>query len=382
MLVVSTSYPLSEGGVSGIFVKHMADALSKHHDVSVLTPCGNVKTPVHDNVRCFRYGPQKWQRLAHEPGGIPVALRQNPVLWLVVPIFISAMLFSTLNRSRDAAIIHANWATTGLVCGLAGKMAGKPVVTTFRGADVAKVGSSWINRLIVKLTIQLSARVSTVSKPMQESLRAMFPELSHRITHIPNGVSESFFKIPVASINESTLRLVSIGGLIPRKWNTGILQAMDMLEVPVKLAVVGDGVERELLKRQAKTVGLEKQVTFLGIRAAEEIPCILNESDALVLASKSEGRPNVVVEAMASGKAVIASRLPGIEELIEHGKNGLLFEPGNAEALCEAIQLLIDNPSEVVRLGSAARKTIIDNGLSWDSCADNYTELYHQICKP
>lgn len=378
VLLVTTSFPLKPNDVSGIFVKRLADALSSDHKVFVLTPCSR-QPSISPDVCCFRYAPRSWQRLAHEPGGIPVALKQQPLLWLLVPIFLLSMLFATLRAGRSVDVIHANWAITGLICGLAGKLLRKPVITTLRGADVSKLEQSKLNRIVLRLVLLLNSRIITVSTPMQKALQCLFPHQAKRIMHIPNGVDQRLLSMPLTSADGNTIRLVSIGSLIPRKANSAIVQALHKLPATVSLSIIGEGPEQTLLTDQVLSRNLSKRVHFRGAIPPNNIPDALAQHDVLILASHSEGRPNVVVEAMAAGRTILASRLPGIEELIKHGHNGLLFEPGNPSAIAQTIRQLLDHPEKVRELGQAARQTILDLGLSWPECARQYQHIYHQV---
>lgn len=379
--MITTSYPLDDEIPSGIFVKRLAKALDHDDDLLVLTPCSRrwknraqYPPPTH----CFRYAPRAWQRLAHEPGGIPVALKDNPLLWLFVPIFLLAMFLSTLRHGRNMHVIHANWAATGLVGGLAGKLLRKPVITTLRGSDVGRLKHSRLQRGILRLVLHLNASVVTVSTPMHRMLLELFPRHAQRCFHIPNGVDEQLLAIPLPTLTPGTLRLVSIGNLIPLKGNASIIEALQSLRDSVTLEIVGDGAEREFLEKLACKLGLTDRVRFRGSIPPDHIPDILGKRDALILASHSEGRPNVVVEAMAAGRAVLASRLPGVEELIEDGRNGLLFNPGDPAAIAHAIEQLLTHPEKVTTFGQAARRTVLDLGLSWPACARQYRHIYDQ----
>lgn len=382
ILVVTTSFPTASEEVSGIFVKRLVDSLFRKARVNVLLPCsartlesGQFRYP----VSCFRYAPRSWQRLALDPGGIPVALERQPLNWLLVPVFLLAMFVAVLRRARRVHVIHANWAMTGLVCGMAGRLLNRPVVTTLRGADVAKLERSFLDRLILKLALILNARMITVSEPMRRALRDLLPGRAHKIDCIPNGVDARLLRLPLPTRNTESLRLVSIGGLIPRKDNSSIIRAMRELPVGVTLTLVGDGVERGDLENLVEDAGLGGRIHFSGPKPPGEIAGILRHHHALVLASRSEGRPNVIVEAMAAGRAVVASRLPGVQELIQHGHNGLLFEPGDIRELVRCVRMLTGSQDLVARLGAQARQTILDKDLSWDDCARQYHELFHEM---
>jgi glycosyltransferase involved in cell wall biosynthesis len=98
-----------------------------------------------------------------------------------------------------------------------------------------------------------------------------------------------------------------------------------------------------------------------------------------VFASEREGRPNAVIEAMAAGLPVIASRIPGITDLIEDGSSGLLFDAGDANKLATHIAMIAEDAELRLRVGNAAHRAIVDRGLNWESTARRYVELYAAV---
>ena len=105
---------------------------------------------------------------------------------------------------------------------------------------------------------------------------------------------------------------------------------------------------------------------------------MLGRADALVLASYQEGRPNVVLEAMAARLPVIASDIPGTTELVSHNETGLLFQPGDVEGLAAQIDSLRDDLALRSRLGEAGRAFVVENELNWTT-GQRYARLYRQI---
>jgi glycosyltransferase involved in cell wall biosynthesis len=118
--------------------------------------------------------------------------------------------------------------------------------------------------------------------------------------------------------------------------------------------VVGEGPERGQLERLAAELGV--QTLFLGRRQNREIPDLLAAMDVLVLSSRWEGMPLAVLEWMAAGKAIIASRVGGIPAIIEHGREGVLVPLRDYMAFSDEIARLLDDPLERRRLGEAAQR--------------------------
>lgn len=380
VLLATTSFPLSPDSSSGIFVKRLADALHHHARVTVLTPdgCGHSKDHTPYPVAAMRYAPKHMQRLTHLPGGIPAGLRANKFNWLLLPALFGGLFFGCLRRARQMDVIHANWSLTGLSCALAARICGKPVVVTLRGSDVSGLQRSLVRRTICAAVLKLAQRVATVSEAMRADLLQQFPQCAGKIEHIPNGVDDALLSLPPSRAASHALRLIYVGNLIASKGVHELLAALQGSDDALSLTIVGDGPARAQLQQQATELGLASQIRFAGTVAPAAVASLLAEHDVLVLPSHAEGRPNAVVEAMAAGRAVVASDLPGIAELITDGREGLLVPPGDIAALRAALHGLAATRSRCTELGQAARARILDLGLDWHHCAQRYLELYSE----
>ena len=138
------------------------------------------------------------------------------------------------------------------------------------------------------------------------------------------------------------------------------------------LLLVGSGEGETAVREAAKQAGVAERVHFLGWRS--DVPRILQALDLYVQPSVSEAFGLTVVEAAAAGLPIVASDVGGIPEIIEHGVNGLLVPPGDAQALADAIQQLIDDPQRARQLGEAARRTAFER-FSAEAMAAAYMEL-------
>jgi glycosyltransferase involved in cell wall biosynthesis len=126
------------------------------------------------------------------------------------------------------------------------------------------------------------------------------------------------------------------------------------VELPaLKVLVAGDGPERGHLKAEVERLGLEGTVVLLGIR--RDVPALLDALDVAVLSSDYEGSPLSVMEYMAAGKPIVSTRVGGVPELVEDGRDALLVEPRDPEAFAEAVGRLLRDPAEAKRLGETAR---------------------------
>jgi len=379
--LLTTSFPLGPNSASGPFIEHLANHLAKLTPLEVIAPDDaetQHQTPRAYQIQTFRYAPKSLQRLAHAPGGIPALLTDSPLYWILVPPFLIGMTIAAIRAANRHQVILANWSICGAIAGIIGKLWHRPVITVLRGEDVGRGLKKGPFRWLLAICLKLSTRVVTVSPTMFSTIKDAFPQHAGLIHYIPNGISPAFFAAPPRGPHSKNLRLVCIGGLTPNKDHLTIINALALLPDTISLAVVGDGPQWSALSEQVKKLGLESQVTLLGNRPHSEIPSILRSSDLLILASHREGRPNVVLEAMAAGLPVIATDLPSIRELLPEEGLTYLFTPGNADELANAIQRFAAGPGSAT-LGLLGRQKLVKAGLTWERCASEYLNLVMEV---
>jgi glycosyltransferase involved in cell wall biosynthesis len=153
--------------------------------------------------------------------------------------------------------------------------------------------------------------------------------------------------------------LVFAGRLGPQKAVGLLLSAL--VEVPaVTLVVAGDGPERARLERRAGELGLDGRVRFLGSVPRDTVLRLFRAADASILPSAWENFPHTVVEALAVGTPVIATRTGGVAEVVRHGENGLLVEPGDVNALTGAIDRFFEDGALAALLASNAADSVAE----------------------
>ncbi len=382
--VVTTSFPVVGYSPSGIFVERLLFHMPKGVSVTVLTPCSDSEAPNSDGspylLRCFAYGPRRWQRLAHRPGGIPEAMRRRDPALLLLPLFLPAMFFASFRLAGKVDVMHGNWSVPGVVAAVAARMRGRAALVTLRGADVNRAENSQPARWVLAACLYLNRYTVVVSEAMRDGLRLRYPRWADRISFVPNGVSvESVAKRPVL---RSSPRLLTVGSLIGRKRIETLLQAVALLQDGLggTLRVVGDGPELDKLQRMANRLGIGLRVDFAGAVSPNDIERHLHEADIFLFASESEGRPNAILEAMAAEMPIVATDIPGVRELVgEDG--GLLFPVGDARALARCVETLLADPVAARSMGCRAGRRIREGGLTWDAAARSYVALYQDAMK-
>lgn len=177
-------------------------------------------------------------------------------------------------------------------------------------------------------------------------------------------------------------RLIFVGRLSAEKGIAGLLEALSLVpsELRPSLIIVGDGPLRAELDAAVLRLDLSQFVTFLGRLPEAETLAAIARSDVLVLPSFMEGLPIVLMEAMALGKPVIATRVAGIPELVADGETGLLFTPSDWNELADRIALLVRDPDLRARL-SAAGPARIASEFDVNRSAEQLRDLFRQAAR-
>lgn len=218
---------------------------------------------------------------------------------------------------------------------------------------------------------QRASRVVANSEGLRGLAMQTTPELP--ISVVPNGVDVDRFR-PADKVNrEKFPQLLFVGRLTQQKGLFYLLEAVAMLDEPFTLTIVGDGDQQSPLETKAAELGIGNRIHFAGWCSREDIINYYTTADVFVFPSLDEGMPNVVLEAMACGLPIIATNIPGCEELVSEGKNGYLVPPRDPASLAERLRQLIVSPDLREETGRESR--LISKKYGWDKAALAYAEL-------
>ena len=199
---------------------------------------------------------------------------------------------------------------------------------------------------------------------------------------IVNGVDTTFFApneqnvlSPPVSANSPNPKAVFVGRLTTQKGVDLLLRAWAELTELRELILVGDGAERASLEALASQLKLD-HVTFIG--STNDVRTYLQQADFFVLPSRAEGIPNAMLEAMACGLPVVASRVGGIPDVVQHGESGLLVPPEDVPALAGAISRLLADSDLRRRMGQKARQRV-QNDYSLEAVTARHLTLYREV---
>ncbi|MBI1796797.1 MAG: glycosyltransferase [Candidatus Eisenbacteria bacterium] len=310
---------------------------------------GSLGWPIHDLAVGRRiYGPRGWRGLAR-------------LIHLVAAF--------------RPGVVHGYLMTGGLMAALAGRAAGVPaVVIAKRNVDAFETPRQ---RAVHRFALGLATHVTAVSRAVARSAEALgvAPE---RITVIPNGVDASRYAPREAAPNGQVPVIGSVGCLAPRKDYATLIDALAQLDRSgrrFRALLVGDGPERAALEARARERGLGDRITFAGER--RDVADLLSTMDVFVLSSREEGIANALLEAMAAGRAVVATAVGGTPEVMAGGETGWLVPPGSPERLAEAIDQALD-PGEAARRGQAARRAVVER-MGIDAMVRAHERFYAAI---
>lgn len=278
----------------------------------------------------------------------------------------AARLLARRLSSGETDIVHAHNGRTALAAALAVRLAGRgrcvmtqhfltPNHATQTGPKAALSGAAhhWV--------VGQMSRILAISEAVREAMLARHEAPDSKITVVPNGITA-----PDAGNVDETRRSLSIGADTPlvicaarleREKDIGsLVSAVKIVQekVPsVRCLVAGAGTERDALAAQIAALGLEDSVTLLGFRA--DAPALIAAADVFVLPSLAEPFGLVLLEAMALGRPVVATRVGGPLEIVVDGETGFLVPPSSPEALADALQALLADPALARRLGENGR---------------------------
>jgi glycosyltransferase involved in cell wall biosynthesis len=308
----------------------------------------------------------------------------------------ATLRLARLIRRERPDILHTHTAKAGTVGRVAALLAGRRrppiVVHTFHGhvlrgyfgplrSLVFRLLERWLAAHTTAL-IAVSPQVRDdlvdlhVAAPGRFAVIRLGIELDERVNGAQNGRLESrrYLGIP-----PDRFAVGWIGRMTAVKRTDDVLLAFKRLRdegVDAVLCLVGDGPDRVQLERRAHELGVMRDTLFLGYQ--EDVAQFYAAFDALVLPSSNEGTPVSAIEALAAGRPVVATRVGGVPDVVEEGKDGFLVEPGATDELADRLGQLARDPELRERMGRAGRERVLPR-YAVDRLVDDVDRLYRSL---
>ena len=330
----------------------------------------------HENLVILPAAGEGW--LARELSSSGAAVEYFRLARPFSPAFASWL--ADLFRRHRIALAHSHEFTMAVYGAWAARQAGVPHLFTMHG------GRYYAAQLRRRVALHLAARASTAVVSVSHSLaRQLARDLwisPSRIVTVPNGV-----RPPRIEGTEPPLRrqlglelddrlAVAVGNLYPVKGHRHLLEALALLarrHPALHVAIAGRGELEGALREHARELRVESRFHLLGLRS--DVGDVLAAADVFALPSLSEGVPLALLEAMLSGRPVVASAVGEVPAVLGAGGAGILVPPGDAAALASALDSLLADPEAALRLGAAARVRA-NECYSFDAMLNRYLELY------
>ncbi len=314
-----------------------------------------------ENCRRLEKAAVRWMLLPSLTREVDL-IKDAQALWQLIRLF----------RQERPALVHTHTSKAGVLGRVAAWLAQVPVIVhTPHGHVFYGHFGPFRSWLFVQIERVLSARtdrmIALTESERQDHLDRKVGT-ADRFSVVPSGIDRERFVQARAQGKQQpdwfgcppeALVVGSVGWLTDIKGHEYLIEAAARLKLDfpsLHLVIVGSGDRHDALLRQAESSGLREAVHFLGHR--DDIVACLAGMDLFVLPSLNEGMGRALIEAMAAGLPVIASRVGGISAVISHEHTGLLVPPGDAGALAEALRRFLDRPEWAKQLGAAASRSV------------------------
>ncbi len=371
ILILNSEYPPIGGGAGNASAYIARWLVSFGYEVAVMTA---------------RFGDQP--RLETRDG---IAIHRIPALRrkqdrsgaLEQLAFIASGAFYSLDLTRsfkpDVTLAFFGM-PSGAIAWLLKKLYRIPYIVSLRGGDVPgfrpydfKVFHKMIGPFLHVIWHAASMVVAN-SHGLRELARAFDSNIE--IPIISNGVDGALYTAD--SREWSPPRLFSVGRVVYQKgFDLGLRALAQLTDLDWEWRIAGDGPQIDTLKALAHELGISERVTFLGWQSHEDLTRGYHQSNLFLFPSRHEGMPNAVLEAMASGLPVVATRIAGNDELVVDGVTGFLAPSEDVDTLRDALRKLITDPALQQKMGAASRQRVEQN-YTWQKVAEGYQLLLEQ----
>jgi len=401
--IVTSSYPRFEQDGNARFVRSIAEAqAASGHEVHVVAPYAPevrpYASPVH--VHWFRYvWPARLGMMGHARALQNDRSLSGAVFWQAPAFSLSLVLrLLRLTRRHQIELMHGHWVIpSGFLAGWAARLTGRPFFISLHGSDMYLAQrSAWFGR-VATWAFRQARGVTACSQALADSALSLgaSPE-STRV--IPYGADPTQFDVRDASpelrrrlnLPPDDRVILAAGRLVGKKGFVHLVRAMPRVLACVpqaRLVILGEGPERPLLEQLEDELGLSGRMLLPGAVPWSEMPNYLTACDVFAMPSvldatgNLDGLPNVILEAMAAGRPVVATRVGGIPLAVQDNQTGILVDGADPDQLSAALIRLLTSAEERAAMGRAARARI-ETELNWIELAKRFDRIYQAPSDP
>ena len=376
VLTLTPFFPSDKNEVSGCFV---AEPIEQFKQFGVDSSVIAVSPIYHSRKQPSPSAAADWVRYPQLPGTVGLSSAGK---------LLYARLLGRIRQLHSVKPIDVIHAHAALPCGHAAALLSRrlniPFVVTVHGLDVFNnchlggIPAAW--RRKVSVEVYGAARtVVCISGKVQEILKTGTPAETCS-TIVYNGVNPSLFSPNPAAGGPFDPEILIVGTLLRSKGHELVLRALGHLRPSfsqLRCRIIGEGPDRARFETLVRELGIGRQVQFVGRQSRSEVAEAMRRCSIFVLPSRNEGLGCVYLEAMASGKPVIACYGQGIAEVIEHGRNGWLIPADGLEQLVQGLPVLLGSPELRAAIGAGARRTILEK-LTLAHQAQHLARIYRK----
>lgn len=368
LLFLNYEFPPVGGGAAYASLATARELVSLGHSVDFLTTAtpGAAEDAEIGGVRVYRV--RSYRRGVHEVG-LPGAFSF---------VCAAAARLPSISRRVSYDVYHYYFSLpTGVLSRLPGPHQCRPYVISLRGSDVPGYNPKLAryHRAMLPITRRIwrgAHRVVANSQALRSLALESAPGMT--IDVILNGTD--LFPRNGTHGGGPGLRVLAVSRLIARKGLDVLIKAIGRLHAePISLDIAGDGPDRELLEQLARSCGVADRVRFHGFMDRPALASLYEQADIFVLASLAESCSMALLEAMGWGLPIIATRVGGTPELIDHGSNGLLIRADDVDELTTAIRELAHDDARRERF-TVTNRALARDRFSWRSVAEAYQGIF------
>lgn len=382
ILFLTNTYPDFDSSYRGVFIKRMAFLLKKEgYEISVVTPKIFRDSYYFENqngIKVYRFPFFASNKPLIEYNKIPYF---RMILYYITGFFFTIYVLI----KHHCQLIHVHWAIpTGLIGVLAEIIINKPLVVTIHGSDLRMaINSSDFIKKIFLYVCRKAKHLTCVSEVLRKEIERL-GVTGENISTFPMSVDEAFLEVGKSrqkKRDDQPFKILSNRNLLTIYNVSTFIRAIPMIlkeEKRVSILIAGDGPEKKILEEEAKNLGVNTHIQFLGRVPHEEMPKILSQADIYVSTSRHDGTSVSLLEAMASGVFPIVTDIASNREWINDGKNGFLFPISEEKIFAEKIIEAIHNHT----LREESRKknlSIVEQRALWSVNIESVKQIYTKL---